>query len=77
MHGRQPEIRLRTDVIFRHIIPESAKLAGMFDIPIEIISTAAFHQFVIQVMEHGIEINHLAPDKTLAEAMLALSHHTI
>jgi hypothetical protein len=46
----------------------------VLDIPIDIVSTAAFHQFVIQVMEHGIEISHLAPDKTLAKAMLTLSH---
>jgi hypothetical protein len=49
----------------------------MLDIHIEIVSTAAFHQFVIQVMEHRIEISNLAPDKTLAEAMLTLSHVTL
>jgi hypothetical protein len=77
MHRRQSEIRIWADDIFRQVIPEHAKLDGMLDIPIDIVSTAAFHQFVIKLMEYGIMFSHLAPDKTLAEAMLTLSHVTL
>jgi hypothetical protein len=70
------------DIIFCQIILETARLAGMLDIPfirnhinpINIVSTTTFHQFVIKLMEHGIEINHLAPDADFAEAMTAPSH---
>jgi hypothetical protein len=46
----------------------------MLDIPMNIVSTAIFHQFVIRLMEHGIETSHLAPDKNLAEVMMAPFH---
>jgi hypothetical protein len=45
----------------------------MLDIPINVVSTAPFHQFVIKLMERGIEISHLTPDIKLAEAMMVSS----
>jgi hypothetical protein len=53
------------------------KPAGMLDIPIDLALAAMFHQTVIELMEHGIEISHLAPNIDLAEAMIAPSHVTL
>jgi hypothetical protein len=44
----------------------------MLDILVNFVSTATFRQFVIKLMERGIEINHLAPDINLAEEMIVL-----
>jgi hypothetical protein len=43
IHHRQPEILRTADVIFRQIISETTNLAGMLDIPINVILTATFH----------------------------------
>jgi hypothetical protein len=72
-----PEIRPTIDVISRQIMLEPSRLVGMLDMPVNVAWTATFHQFVIKLMEHGIEISHLALDADLAEAMMALSHVTL
>jgi hypothetical protein len=40
---RQPEVRRMFDAIFRQIVSETAKLARMLDIPINVTSTATFY----------------------------------
>jgi hypothetical protein len=49
----------------------------MPNIPINVGSTVTFHQMVIRLMEHGIDINRLAPDTNLAEVIMAPLHITL
>jgi hypothetical protein len=77
IHHRQPEILPTADAIFRQIISETTYLAGMLDIPIHVILAATFHQSVIERMEPGMEMSHLAPETNFAEAMMTPSHVTL
>jgi hypothetical protein len=61
-HRLEPEIRPAFGVIFHQIISKIVKLARMLDVPINVVSTATFRQFISKLVKHGIEISHLAPD---------------
>jgi hypothetical protein len=62
--------------MFAAVLHDTARLAGQFDIPINVVSQREFRQFCMHLMQYGIDIERLSHDMDIPSLFPSVSHAT-
>jgi hypothetical protein len=73
-HRRHIPKQLAPAEIFNLMIHETAKIGGTLDIPVNVLITPAFHDYLIKIMESAILVVRNVPGLNLSEAFPMVGH---
>jgi hypothetical protein len=60
--------------IYQMVIHATAEIAGKLDIPVNVVITQLFHDYVADLMEYGIKLSAIEPPINIREALPIVGH---